>query len=171
MRFKNSYIKNILLLLIFIFIQKELIWLISVSYLNITPDFVLIVLILIGIKEGHISGAVYGFFAGLLFDFLTGSFIGLSALTYSTAGFVAGYFYSENDRFVTGIFFSLAVFSCSVFGLFLYYFIYFQGTRMPVSKMFLIYVLTTATYTTLISLIYIFIPRRKGIERNYIGEA
>jgi rod shape-determining protein MreD len=60
---------------------------------GVTPDFVLIGVVYIALKEGQISGAVAGFAAGLLLDLYFGESIGISALAKTLSGFIAGYFF------------------------------------------------------------------------------
>lgn len=62
---------------------------------GVTPDLLLIYVIIIALREGQIPGTVVGFVIGLFSDLAAGDFIGLGALTKTIAGFVAGYFYNE----------------------------------------------------------------------------
>ncbi len=165
MRF--SIIKYPLILLTLILLQKTFISIIALSKLNITPDIVLIAIIYIGIKEGKIEGSVYGFFSGLLLDILSGSFVGLLALAYSVSGFSAGFFNTEGGRFLNKYNFLLVTFIGSLVSCFLYYGLYFQGTSTGYADIILLYVFTSATYTTLISMIILIIPKRKVLERGY----
>ncbi|MCX6160645.1 MAG: rod shape-determining protein MreD [Ignavibacteriae bacterium] len=165
MRF--NIIKYPIILLALILLQKSFISVIALSKLNITPDIVLIAVIYIGIKEGKIGGSVYGFFAGLLLDILSGSFVGLLALAYTVSGFVAGFFKTEGDRFLSKYNFLLVTFICSLISCFLYYGLYSQGTSTGFADVMLLYVFTSATYTTLISMVILVIPKRKTLERGF----
>ena len=158
-----SYLKYFIFLVVLILVQKTFIWLIALSNLNITPDIVIIAVVYIGIKKGKIEGAIAGFLAGLVIDYLSGSFIGLLALSYSIAGFISGFFKDENDKYLTKYFFLLVVFVCSLIVYFLYFTIYFQGASINFSEIIIKYVFTTSAYTTIISIVYaLFLKKKKG---------
>lgn len=162
-----KYVKYIAVLVILILVQKTLIWLISLSSLNITPDLVLISLVYISVSEGKIFGSITGFLAGLTLDLISGSFLGLMALSYSIAGFVAGGFYTEGDKYLSKINFLIIVFLSSIISNFIYYAIYFQGLSLSFIEIFSKYILTTSTYTTIVSIVYIIFPGKKAIKEGY----
>ena len=60
---------------------------------GVVPDFVLIGVVFIALKEGQISGAVAGFASGLSLDLYFGESIGVSALAKTISGFIAGYYF------------------------------------------------------------------------------
>lgn len=167
----KSIIRNAVLLIILILIQKTVVWFISLSQLNIAPDFVIIALIYIGVREGKISGAIYGFIAGLLLDVLSGSFIGLLALSYTISAFIAGFFQTENDRFLVRFNFVFAVFAISILSNFIYFGLFFQGSPILFAKVMLLYIFPSSTYTTIISLVYTILPKKKGFDRSYRSES
>jgi len=167
----KAIIRNAAILIFLIIIQKTFVWYISLSQLNISPDFVIIALIYIGVREGKISGAVYGFIAGLLLDVLSGSFLGLLSLSYTVSIFIAGFFKTDNERFLNQFNFIIAVFTISIVSNFIYFGLFFQGTPMVFSKVILLYILPSSTYTTIISLVYTILPKKKGIDRSYISES
>ncbi|HEX2788236.1 MAG TPA: rod shape-determining protein MreD [Ignavibacteria bacterium] len=161
-----SYLKYIAILIILVFIQKTFIWLLSVSEYNISPDIVIIFIIYVGLKNGQIEGALYGFFGGLLIDILSGSFLGLSTLCYTIAGFTAGYFFRPDDeKFLYKFNFLYVVFPCTLLSNFIYYLIYLQGLQLGFFDMMFKFILTSTVYTTIISLIFIIIPKRTGKEK------
>jgi len=167
----KAIIRYILILTFLVFIQKTFIYYITLSDFNIAPDLVVIAIAFIGAKEGKIHGMLFGFFAGLMFDMLSGSFFGLSALSYTLAGFLAGFFKTENEKFVYNWFFMITVFVSSFLANVIYFGFYFQGTPLNFTVVLLSYVMTSSTYTTLISFIYTIIPRKKGIDRSFISES
>lgn len=57
---------------------------------QVVPDLLLVVVICIGLVEGPSAGAVSGFAAGLLRDFLLNSPTGLSSLAYLAVGYAVG---------------------------------------------------------------------------------
>ena len=66
-----------------------------ISIEKIAPDLVIIFVVYMALRNGHIVGTVAGFISGVLMD-LTVDFVpGLSALSKTVFGFISGYFYSE----------------------------------------------------------------------------
>ena len=57
---------------------------------DVRGDIVLLVAIAAGLESDGEHGAIVGFFAGLTFDLLLDTPVGLSALTYALVGFVVG---------------------------------------------------------------------------------
>lgn len=167
----KSLLKYTGILIVIVFIQKTFIYYIALSDFNIIPDLVVIAIAYIGAKEGKIHGMLFGFFTGLLVDILSGSFFGLSALSYSLAAFIAGFFKTENDKFIYKWYFMVTVFSSSLVANIIYFGFYFQGTPLNFTFVLLSYVMTSSTYTTLMSFIYTIIPRRKEIDRSFISES
>ena len=162
-----KYVKYFVILFVLILVQKTLIWLISLSTLNITPDLVLIAIVYISVSEGKIFGSIAGFLAGFTIDLVSGTFLGLTALSYSVAGFAAGAFISDGDKYLTKINFLIVVFLSSMISNFIFYLIYFQGLSLNFVEIFSKYILTTSTYTTLVSIIYIIFPRKKALKEGY----
>lgn len=162
-----KYTKYFVILFVLILIQKTLIWLISLSAYNITPDLVLIALVYIAVSEGKIFGSVTGFLAGFTIDLVSGSFLGLTALAYSVTGFAAGGFRTDGDKYLTKLNFLIVIFLSSMISNFIYYLIYFQGLSLNFIEIFSKYILTTSTYTTLVSVIYIIFPRKKVLKEGY----
>ncbi len=66
---------------------------------NITPDLLIILVVIIAINEGQFKAVFAGFFIGLLFDLLTFDLIGTNALTKTIVAFFAGYFYGDIAEF------------------------------------------------------------------------
>lgn len=61
-----------------------------VSVLGVHPDTLLLVSICVGIVAGRNAGSIAGFVAGLVSDMFLPSPLGISALAYAVAGYVAG---------------------------------------------------------------------------------
>ena len=68
---------------------------------TIDPDFCIIVILYISIKEGRLAGTLIGFFLGSLIDFSSGSnqFFGLTPLIYTTTGYFSGFLDGQYERF------------------------------------------------------------------------
>ncbi|MBN8570088.1 MAG: rod shape-determining protein MreD [Ignavibacteria bacterium] len=151
-----SYLKYIAVIILLVAVQKTLIWLIALSNYNIAPDLVILMVIYVGIARGHIEGSIIGFLSGLMIDMLSGSFLGLSALSYTLAGFIAGYFcIKEREEFLKKYFLIGIVFLCALIGNSIYFLIFYQGSPISVFNIFLIYVLSTTTYTTIVGSLFI----------------
>jgi rod shape-determining protein MreD len=162
-----SYLKYIVILVLLIFIQDQLIWLLSITKYQITPDIVIIMIAFIAVKEGQIFGTVTGFIAGLLLDILGGSFLGLSAMSYAIAGFAGGYFFNpESEKYLIRFNFLWVVFVCALTSNIIYFNIFLQGAFLSFTDILLKYVLPSTTYTVIISVIYAVIPRR-GEKKVY----
>lgn len=163
----TSYLKYAIVFVILIVIQFSFISLIGISRYNITPDIVIILVIYLGYIRGHIAGMVSGFVSGLMLDLLSGSFIGLSALSYSLAGFIAGYFNrqfegeSSKRTSLIGI-----IFMCTLVAYTVFFLIYFQGSSVSFIEIFLKYVITTTFYTSLFGFIFSLIFNRFDFKKT-----
>ncbi|MEO8210748.1 MAG: rod shape-determining protein MreD [bacterium] len=163
----TSYLKYALVFILLIVIQVSFISLIEISRYNITPDLVIILVIYLGYTRGHIAGMVSGFVSGLILDLLSGSFLGLSALSYSLAGFIAGYFNrqfegeSSKRNSMIGI-----IFMCTLVAYTLFFVIYFQGSSISFVEIFLKYVITTTFYTSIFGFIFSLIFHRFDLKKT-----
>jgi rod shape-determining protein MreD len=162
-----EYVKYAVLLLVLAVVQKTLIWLIAVTSYDITPDVVLIGLVYVGIRKGKIAGSVAGFLIGFIIDFFSFSFLGLMALSKASGGFLAGFFNNENkvERNTRSYVFIIIVFFCSLLNNILYFLFYFQGTLLSFGDVLLRYIIPTAVYTAVISIVPLFLIRKKVIIR------
>ena len=61
-----------------------------VSILGVTADLFLILVVLVGMMRGSVAGALFGFCAGLVADIVFLEPIGLRAVIYLVAGYMAG---------------------------------------------------------------------------------
>lgn len=62
----------------------------SLSILGVTPNFLMVAVIIIAFIRGSKEGTIVGFIAGLLFDLISSSVVGPMALALTVTGFVAG---------------------------------------------------------------------------------
>ena len=157
-------IKYSLISLLLIVLQSQVMKLLSLE--GLTPDILAIWIIYIALRHGQMKGMVWGFAVGLLFDFVTGNFIGLSALTKTVCGFVAGYFYSENKTIMTltSYRFILVVLTVSLIQNIVYFVIFTQGTEIGLIRAIFEFGLATTLYTAIVSLLPMFIFSRKLIH-------
>ena len=101
-------IRNILLILLALFLQTS--WIDAISIVGIKPDLVLIVLVFVGITRGQIEATALGFLSGLLLDIYNPEWMGVNALANSLVGFAVGYsrigIVAEDIKVQTAILFS-----------------------------------------------------------------
>jgi rod shape-determining protein MreD len=159
----TDYIKYAAIILILAVLQKTVMWLIALTEYEITPDVLLIAIVFLGVKKGKIAGSIGGFLGGLLFDVLSFSFLGLTALSKLIPGFLSGFFNTETkiERYTKSVAFCVLVFFCSAINNFIYFWTYFQGTNQVLSMLLIRYIIPTAIYTAIVSYIpVIFISKK-----------
>lgn len=163
----TSYLKYALVFALLIILQVTFLSLISISKYNITPDLVIIFIIYLGFTRGHLTGMISGFVSGLILDILSGSFIGLSALSYCLAGFIAGYFNrqqsekSSKKSSMIGI-----IFFCTLIAYSIFFAVYFQGSSISFMEIFLKYVITTTFYTSVFGFIFTLISNKFDLKKS-----
>ena len=160
----GKYIKYSVVSFILIIIQSQIMRLLSLE--GITPDLLTIWIIFLALRWGQLSGMLWGFGIGLLFDVTTGNFIGLSALTKTICGFVAGYFFNENKTMITlGSYrFVLIVLIVSLIHNTIYFIIFTQGSDIGLLRALFKIGLATTLYTASISFLQMFIFSRKSLN-------
>jgi len=164
----STYLKYVIGIAVLIVVQVSFIWVLAISRYNITPDFVILIVIFLGYMRGHIPGMIAGFAAGLVLDILSGSFIGLSALSYCLAGFIAGYF-TKGTSSESPKKFSLigVIFLCSLLAYTVFFMIYFQGSSLSVSEIFLKYIVTTTFYTSVFGLVFALFFNKFDLKKTF----
>ncbi len=90
----SLYIKAIILFIPLVILQITIVP--FLSYNQIAPDLILILLVYFTLNMGQLNGTILGFIFGFLFDIFTGGIIGSAMFSKTLSGFVAGYFYNEN---------------------------------------------------------------------------
>jgi rod shape-determining protein MreD len=134
------------------------------SILDITPDILLLWIVIIAVREGQMPATVAGFLIGLAADLLAGdAVLGLSSLAKTLAGFVAGYFYNENKtqhtlgspRFLVIVAVAALLHNAVYFSIFL------QGAGPGVVTTLLRYGLPAAAYTLAVGLLPMFAFARR----------
>ena len=149
--------------LLLILVQTTLLRLVSLE--GITPDILTIWVVYIAIKEGQLSATLCGFCIGLLFDLVTGNFIGLSALTKTLCGFLAGYFYGENKTMLTlsSYRFPLIVFLASFVHNTIYFIIFTRGSEIGLVSAVTEFGIATTLYTAVLTLLPMLAFARKSL--------
>lgn len=160
----QKHLITALILAIVVFLQTTFIPLFSIN--NVNPDIILIFVVSIAILRGQIYATVSGFFAGLIWDLLTGEFFGLSAFTKTLTGFIIGYLYNENKTEVTfkSYQYVLITGTAALINNMIYFAIYTQGTPVTFFKAMFDIGLFSAIYTTIITIFPMFYFQRKRIS-------
>ena len=157
----GSHIKYFFISILLIIIQSQAMKLLSLE--GMTPDILAIWIVYLALRHGQLSGTMWGFGIGLLFDLVTGSLIGLSALSKTVCGFIAGYFYNENKTVMTlsSYRFILVVLTVSFIQNTVYFVIFTRGTDIGLLRAIFEFGLATTLYTATVSLLPMFLFARK----------
>jgi len=130
---------------------------------TIDPDFCLIVLLYISIRNGGLVGTLFGFFIGLFIDLSSGTnqFFGLTPLVYTITGYSSAFLKGQNEKLNKLYFSSLWVFIilCQflIFSLVVY-----QQLLVDEPTQFLIKWLATSLYTLVfLGILQIMVPLYK----------
>ena len=157
----KTQIKYLFISFLLIIIQSQAMKLLSLE--GLTPDILAIWIVYIALRHGQMTGTIWGFGIGLIFDLLTGNFIGLSALTKTMCGFTAGYFYNENKTtlLLSSYRFTLVILIVSFLHNIVYFIIFTQGSDIGLLRAILEFGLATALYTATVSLLPVMFFARK----------
>lgn len=157
----SKIIKYIFLSFLILILQLIISRLLSLG--GITPDLLIIWIVYLSLRQGQTQAILWGFSIGLIYDFLIGDFIGLSAFTKMLAGFMAGYFYNENKlHLILGSYrFLLIVFFSSLIHNVIYFMIFTKGTDINLLRTFVEFGLSTSFYTMILSTLPMFMFSRK----------
>ena len=127
---------------------------------NIDPDFCIIVLIYISIKDGSLTGVLTGFFMGLFIDLSSSSnqFFGLTSLIYTSTGYFCGLLNGQNEKlnktYFTFIWVTIVLCQFLLFSLIVY-----QDYLIQDPFNFFVKWLATSLYTlTFLGILQIMIP-------------
>ncbi|MCF7885672.1 MAG: rod shape-determining protein MreD [Candidatus Marinimicrobia bacterium] len=128
-----------------LFLQLTLGEMISIQ--GIRPDFLLVVVILIGESKGKFQGELLGFLIGLVADGIGISMLfGLSALSKTIAGFISGFL--RNKKSSMGVFYYYFIILTIILIHFIILFtIYYNSAQLELQYIVLRYVLPSSLYT------------------------
>lgn len=142
----------------FLLFVAQLVFVPFIGVLEFTPDLLIIWLVFIGIRRGHIEATLAGFCVGLLQDAVTTQFFGLAALSKTLAGFLSGYFYNETNAGQTlGSYRLLAATAIvSLAHNSVYYGIFFQGQEGSVLLGIFELTLGITLYTSVLAILPMF---------------
>ena len=115
---------------------------------TIDPDFCVIMLLYISIKNGGMIGTLFGFFIGLFIDLSSGTnqFFGLTPLIYTTTGYFSSFLKEENVR-LNKMYFTLIWIAILLAQFLIFSLIVYQQLLVQNSYMFIIKWLATSLYT------------------------
>lgn len=119
----------------------------KIAISNVKPDLILILVIFVGRLEGKVVGELFGFFIGLIADFIgVGSFLGLSALSKTIAGYLAGSLWKK-ERSWNPIYFHTMEVLIFIIHFSIVFFVNFKGSELTAQYIFVRYVLTYSAYS------------------------
>lgn len=136
-----------------------------ISIGTITPDLVIILIVLFTLYNGQLYGTILGAIFGLLFDLMSGGVLGSAMFSKTVAGFVAGYFFNENkmEFNTSSLFFLLIVFISSALNSFFYLLLTSSEIKLTASYLILEQGILPGFYTSLLSLPIILFNQRRRI--------
>lgn len=116
----------------------------------VAPDFVVVCVVLFGLQQGPIQGALFGFVLGLVVDLGNPGFLGLNALTKTVVGYAAGRMGSATSpgSVVLFVVFLVAAFAHDV----VYYFMYLWPAVGGAFMSIVTIALPSALYTAVIGI-------------------
>lgn len=145
-----QFVKYIVIYFLLLFIEKNFLYLIAIN--DVTPDLVLIFVIIISLGENKNTATLIGFLAGLIQDVFIIGFWGLSALTKSVVGFWGGFFQQSTKKY--NLSYYLVVVSILVFVHELIFgFIYNFGSRLGFFQVLMQFIIPRTLYTGVFAVI------------------
>tara|TARA_Y100000590_G_scaffold49165_1_gene51980 strand:+ start:1862 stop:2341 length:480 start_codon:yes stop_codon:yes gene_type:complete len=127
---------------------------------TIDPDFCIIVLTYISIKDGRFTGVLTGFFMGLIIDLSSGSnqFFGLTPLVYTSTGYFCGFLNGKNEK-LNKTYFTLIWVSIVLCQFLLFSLVAYQDYLIQDPFIFFIKWISTSMYTlTFLGILQVMIP-------------
>ena len=135
---------------------------------NVIPNLMVLIVCVYGFFYGEKTGAVCGFFAGMLMDIFFGEMLGLNALIIMLIGYInggfSGLFYAEDIRLPL----ILITLSDATFGLMFYIFTFLMRGKLGFGTYAMGVICPEIFYTLLVSLVVY--PVLLGIDtlfKNY----
>ncbi|MBS1271632.1 MAG: hypothetical protein MAGBODY4_00764 [Candidatus Marinimicrobia bacterium] len=124
---------------------------------GIKPDFVMLLILYIGYREGKTAGILFGFVFGLLQDIAAASaFVGVSPLIKSIVGFGAGFLQGKFRMVNPFILYGIGVLLIFL-GTFLYFGIYYAASPIAFGTMLQRLILPSFIYTLVVGSLLLFI--------------
>tara|TARA_B100000073_G_C23726521_1_gene569442 strand:- start:830 stop:1306 length:477 start_codon:yes stop_codon:yes gene_type:complete len=130
---------------------------------TIDPDFCIIVLIYIAIRDGGVTGTLFGFIIGLIIDLSSGTnqFFGLTPLIYTTTGYLSSFLKGQNER-LSKMYFTLIWITILLVQFLIFSLIVYQQLLIQSPSQFFLKWLATSLYTlAFIGILQVVIPLHK----------
>lgn len=124
----------------------------TLSFANISPNLLIIVVSAFGLMRGRKEGMFIGFFCGLLIDIFCGFYLGVYALLYMYIGYINGIFQSR--FFPDDIKQPMFLIGCSdlVSNLVIYFVLFFTRSRYDFGYYLLNIIVPELVYTMVITI-------------------
>jgi len=125
------------------------------SIAGASPDFVLIFLVWITIREGQFVGETSGFALGLMLDIFSSGILGAHTLAKTVTCFLIGFFYDPDkvDQHIRNWPFLLLTLLAAVINNFLYYFLYTRASEISFVEFAFRYGAVGALYTVVFAIL------------------
>ncbi len=143
-------IKYIIIYFLLLFVEKNLLHLISIK--NVTPDLILIFVIMVSLREKRSKSTVIGFCSGLIQDAFVTHFFGLSALAKSIVGFWGVFFQRPKKKYNLSSF-AVAVVILTFVHEIIFGFVYNLGVHIGFFRLLLYFIIPRMLYTVTFGLI------------------
>lgn len=150
------FVKYIIVYVILLLIEKNFLSLIAIG--DVTPDIILIFIIIISLREERVPSTVIGFVAGLIQDAFTTAFFGLSALTKSIVGFWGNFFQQPKKKYTIVYYLMICLVLISAHE-FIYQVIQKLGTNIPFLALIVFHIIPRIIYTLVFAAIAYFVFR------------
>ncbi len=124
----------------------------TLSFANIAPNLLIIVVASFGLMRGKTEGMYIGFFSGLLIDIFCGFYLGIYALLYMYVGYLTGFF--QKRFYPEDIKLPLIIISASdlIANLIIYFILFLTRSRYEFSYYFGNIIIPELIYTTIITI-------------------
>lgn len=129
----------------------------ALSFADITPNLLIVVVSAFGFMRGKKEGLFIGFFSGLLLDIFTGSVIGFYALIYMYVGYVNGFFrklFYPEDIKLPMLLIAGSDFSCN---LIIYFFMFLFRGKFQFPYYLIHIIIPELVYTMVITIFLYFV--------------
>ena len=130
---------------------------------TIDPDFCVIVILYIAVRDGRLNGVSVGFFMGLIIDLSSGlnQYFGLTPLIYTITGYFCGFLKGQSSRlnktYFTAIWIFIIICQFLIFSLIVY-----QDYLIQDPFNFMVKWISTSLYTlTFLGILQVMIPIHK----------
>lgn len=129
----------------------------TISFANISPNLLIIVVSAFGFMRGKREGMYVGFFCGLVIDIFCGHYLGVYALLYMYIGYLNGFFqkrfYPDDIKLPL-----LLIATSDLFAnLFIYFFMFLFRSRFDFNYYFQSIIIPELVYTMVVTIFLYFV--------------